>query len=79
MNGEDFKVWLAAMRDKYGYNKQECGQLMGHTSAWVTNAQKVGVSKESALACTALLAGLTPFTSAHATSSRPQSAHRAHA
>lgn len=79
MTGEDFIAWLQAMKAKFGYNKQECGQLLGHGSAWVTHAQKTGVTREAALACTALLYGLEPFTAATATSSHQQSRHRARA
>lgn len=79
MTGEDFKLWLRMMKDKHGLNKQQCGELLGHGSAWVSRAQVEGANKATALACAACLAGLRPFTSGHATSSRPRSTHRDHA
>lgn len=79
MTGDDFIAWLEAMKAKYGYNKQECGQLLGHGSAWVTHAQKTGCSREAALACAALFAGFEPFTAAHAVLWHQKSKHRVRA
>jgi len=76
MTGNEFCNWLAAMK-KRGFNKQESGELLGRGAPWVSRAQRDGADQMAGYACAAILAGLKPFTSVDAMSSRPRSRHQA--
>lgn len=75
MTADEFKAWLTTMKAR-GYNKSDCADLLGRKGPWVSVCQSKGSDRMTALACAAILAGLEPFTSARAVSSRPRSAHR---
>lgn len=80
LTGEEFRQWLELMiAKKLAANKLGCAQLLGRSDQWVSDSQKKGVDRLTALACAALLAGLSPFTSASVKSSRQKSTHQDHA
>lgn len=81
MNGEEFTLWLTAMKAR-GVNKGACAGLLGRGAQWVTYAQSHGTDRVTALACAAILIELEPFSAATvvpAKLSRRRSAHPSHA
>lgn len=67
MTGEEFKLWLDAMMSKgLATNKLDIARQLGRSDQWVSDAQRKGCDRVTALACAALYAGLEPFTSAAA-------------
>ena len=62
MSAEDFNAWLAAMKEAgIARSDLECARLLGITANGILKRKKQGASKETALACAALLVGLEPY------------------
>lgn len=62
MNAEAFNHWLADMKLK-GIAKSDaaCARLLGVSPNGVLGMKKAGTDYRTALACAALLAGLSPY------------------
>lgn len=62
MTGEQFTVWLAEMRDAgIARFDADCARLLGVSQNGILLMKKRGTDQRTALACSALLHGLTPY------------------
>ena len=62
MTGFEFKVWLAAMKQRgVAATDAECGAKIGKSPDTVVRMKKEGASYAIALACSAALLGLEPW------------------
>lgn len=67
LSPEAFVFWLDLVRFKKLANSDvEAGKLLGITKNTVVTMKKSGADKRTALACEAVLKGLTPFQRTHA-------------
>jgi len=62
MDADAFDTWLRAMK-QFGRARSdaECGRLLGLSKTSILTMKKNGCDRRTALACSALLIGLEPF------------------
>ena len=62
MTADQFKEWLKAMKaNKRAKSDRQCGVLLGKTPGGIVLMKKRGTTITVALACAALLDGLTAY------------------
>ncbi len=63
MQPDDFLKWLEAMKiSRIAKDQRACAKLLGVSAISVGAFKRRGCDKRTALACSALLAGLEPYT-----------------
>ncbi|AQQ02405.1 hypothetical protein B0E33_01370 [Roseibium algicola] len=62
MTSDDFKAWLADMKEAgLATSDAHCGRLLGRSANQIVNMKNKGADKATGLACSALLAGLDEY------------------